>query len=213
MCFGENWWRHCNQFDSYDFSSTAYLELDSRSRLCWTTDVAGLMLGVAQRDVLRSHWSRSFSSSSSVGPPPSWGTHTRINDSAIGRPRDTHLPTRTYPRLRFCWPRPWRWSGPTSGCCRWCGPWTSSASAASPSCWSPRTLAPWTRIWWRSQRPGSRRFCQRRRTVWTTGTNAVFYNSYICKVILAYSTHVKDRKRSSKANWSFVSSSLEQKLL
>lgn len=29
------------------------------------------MLGVAQRDVLKSHWSSSFSSSSSVGPPTS----------------------------------------------------------------------------------------------------------------------------------------------
>lgn len=48
-----------------------HLELDSRRRLCWSTEVAGLMLGVAQRDVLRSHWSSSLSSSSSVGPPAS----------------------------------------------------------------------------------------------------------------------------------------------
>ncbi len=48
-----------------------YLEQDSRSRLCCSTEGAGLMLGVAQRDVLKSHWSSSFSSSCSVGPPTS----------------------------------------------------------------------------------------------------------------------------------------------
>lgn len=56
---------------SNQFSAWTYLEFDSRRRLCWTTEVAGLILGVAQRDVLRSHWSSNLSSSSSVGPPTS----------------------------------------------------------------------------------------------------------------------------------------------
>lgn len=47
------------------------LEQDSRRRVCCSTEGAGLMLGVAQREVLRSHWSNSCSSSSSVGPPTS----------------------------------------------------------------------------------------------------------------------------------------------
>lgn len=56
-----------------------HLEPASRSRLCCTTEAAGLMLGVAQRDALRSHWSSSFSSSSSVGPPASAGAHTHTH--------------------------------------------------------------------------------------------------------------------------------------
>lgn len=62
--------------DTFPRSSAAHLEPASRSRLCCTTDAAGLMLGVAQRDALRSHWSSSFSSSSSVGPPASAEAHT-----------------------------------------------------------------------------------------------------------------------------------------
>ena len=50
------------------------LEQESRRRVWCSTEGAGLMLGVAQREELRSHWSNSCSSSSSEGPPTSVGT-------------------------------------------------------------------------------------------------------------------------------------------
>lgn len=67
-----------------------YLEFDSRRRLCWSTDVAGLMLGVAQRDVLKSHWSSNLSSSSSVGPPTSWeNIHSLLSLTSKASPWQT----------------------------------------------------------------------------------------------------------------------------
>lgn len=60
------------------------LEQDSLRRVWCSTEGAGLIFGVAQREVLRSHWSSSCRSSSSVGPPTSIKhkgsvrTHTRI---------------------------------------------------------------------------------------------------------------------------------------
>lgn len=142
-----------------------HLELDSRRRLCWSTEVAGLMLGVAQRDVLRSHWSSNLSSSSSVGPPTSWeNTASLPSLPSEAHPATTRSRHGTYPSLRFCSPCPWPWSGPTSECCRSCGPWTGSAAAGSPSCSSPHILSPWTTILLCSQQPGSHRFCRRRGT-------------------------------------------------
>lgn len=47
------------------------LEQDSLRRVWCSIEGAGLIFGVAQREVLRSHWSNSCSSSSSVGPPTS----------------------------------------------------------------------------------------------------------------------------------------------
>lgn len=139
-----------------------HLELDSRRRPCWSTEVAGLMLGVAQRDVLRSHWSSNLSSSSSVGPPASSGNTPSLPPLlSKAHPVPNSCPHGTYPSPHFCSPYPWRWSGPTSGCCRSCGPWTSSAGAGSPSCSTPHILSRWMTILLCSQQPGSHRSCKR----------------------------------------------------
>lgn len=49
----------------------SHLEQDSLSLVWCNTEGAGLIFGVAQREVLKSHWSNSCRSSSSVGPPTS----------------------------------------------------------------------------------------------------------------------------------------------
>lgn len=66
------------------------LEQDSLSLVWCSTEGAGLIFGVAQREVLKSHWSNSCSSSSSVGPP------TSIKHKSSFRTHAQHLIKRNY---------------------------------------------------------------------------------------------------------------------